>query len=342
MPQKEIAVTEALKKPLEVERGIIVLYGEEELLHKNFLQKLKKEKGDYILYHGEDLDLDKFVELLGERTLFSSSGGRVKVLYHGEKFFEKLKKKGKEKVIRLLQREIRDLIAICIVKDLKKTERGKEPYKTLFGVAKAIFTAKGLNRNQIAALIKKKFQKEGIKLPEGALEYLLESFSDLTALKNELEKLITYAHGKKMLTLEEIKALVEGNKTYTVFDFQREFFNKNLKGALKVYRSLLEGLTSYEVNQTVLQLEGLLLSTVNKLLLSHERIKKGEDLQRFAKEIGLYYPFQVAQFKNWLELWREEELENLLRELYKFDLRVKTKFLPPSGEFEKFLISSLG
>jgi DNA polymerase-3 subunit delta len=243
MSQKEVSVTQVLKQPLEFEKGIIVLYGEEELLHKNFLQKLKKEKGDYIFYHGDDLDIDKFVELLGERTLFSSSGGKVKVLWQGEKFFDKLRKKQKEKVSRLLKREIKDLVVVCITKDMKKADKGKEPYKTLFEVAEAVYTAKGLNRTQIAALIKKKFQREGIKIPEGAIEYLLESFSDLSALKNELEKLITYAYDKKELTLEEVKALVEGNRTYTVFDFQREFFNRNLKEVLKIYRSLLEGLT---------------------------------------------------------------------------------------------------
>jgi DNA polymerase-3 subunit delta len=341
MPLKELSVTKALKQPLKVDKGIVVLYGEEEFLQKNFLQKLKKEKGDYTFYHGEDLDIDKFIELLGERTLFSFTGGKIKVLWQGEKFFDKPRKKQKEKVSRLLKREIKDLIIVCILKDLRKTDKGKEPYKTLFEVSKAVFTAKSLNKTQIAALIKRKFQKEGIKIPEGAIEYLLESFSDLTALKNELEKLITYAYDKKELTLEEVKTLVEGNRTYTVFDFQKAFFDKNLKEVLKIYRSLLEGLTTYETTQTVLQLEGLILSTVNKLLIASERSEKGEELKRFAREIGLYYPFQIMQFQNWLKSWKREELEDLLKELFKFDLKVKTKFLPAPSEFEKFLLSSL-
>jgi hypothetical protein len=46
--------------------------------------------------------------------------------------------------------------------------------------------------------------------------------------------------------------------------------------------------------------------------------------------------------ENWLNLWEEKELINLLRELYRFDLSVKTKFLPAEEEFKKFALSVLG
>ena len=339
---EEIPITQLSKKKLDLQKGVVLVYGTEEYLHKFFLQKLKKEVGNYNLYHGEDIDIDKLVELMGEKTLFSGRGRAVNVLWQAEKFLSKLRKKQKEKLVRLLQRDISNLLVFSITADLKKSDWNKEPYKTLKGVAKAIFTAKSLNRNQIAALIRKKFQKEGIEVSDGVVEYLLENFSDLVMLKNELEKLITYALDKKKLTLEEVKALTFGSRSYTPFDLQRVFFDQNLQESLKIYQSLLEGLTSYEQTALVLQLQGLILSTANKLLISLERVKNGEKLENFAREIGLYYPFQVAQFKKWLQLWDEKKLINLLRSLYKLDTDIKLKFLPATDSFKRFLTEVLG
>ncbi|RTZ69780.1 MAG: hypothetical protein DSZ30_01935 [Aquificaceae bacterium] len=103
----------------------------------------------------------------------------------------------------------------------------------------------------------------------------------------------------------------------------------------------MEGLTSYERTLTALKLEGLILSTVNKLLIAKERIEKGENLKNFAKELGLYYPFQVAQFEGWLGKWDTQKLVKLIKLLYKFDTDVKLKFLTAEEEFRKFVINAL-
>ena len=338
---KEITVAQALKEKLNTDSGVIVVYGLEELLHKNFLQKLKREFGNYNLHYGDEVDLEKLLELMGERSLFAK-GKTVNVIWQAEKFFSKLKKRQREKLKNLLRRKVSNLLVFSITAELKKGDWNKEPYKTLSEVASLIVSAKSLNRTQIANLIKKKFSKEGIKIPPKAVEYLLESFSDLVELKNELDKLLAYAYGKKELTLEEIKELVEGNRKYTVFDFQNAFFAKDLEGSLKTLKGLLSGLTTYEGNALIFQLEGLILSTTNRLLLIKEKTEGGKTLKEIAKEVGLYYPFQVSQYSNWNNLWSKEELLKLLRFLYRFDTNCKLKFLPPVSEFEKFVVSALG
>jgi len=334
-------VTEVLKrKDLKLESGIYIIHGSEELLHKNFINFLKKHYKTVNIYYGDSIDLDTFVQILGEKSLFSSKGN-VNVLLNGESFFKKLRKKQKELLVKFLGRRIDNIVIISILADLKKSELSKEPFKTLFSVAKEVFTAKPLNRTQVANLIKKKFKTLGIQYEEGVVEYLLESFSDLVQLKLELEKLITYLGDKKKLTLSEVKELVEGNPAYTVFDFQKVFFEKDLAGSLKIFKSLLEGLTSYERTSLVLQLEGLILTTLNRLLVATERTRKGEDLKNFSKKLGLYYPFQVSQFKRWLQLWSERELFSALRQLYQLDQNIKLKFQPPVETFEKFLFKVL-
>ena len=92
----------------------------------------------------------------------------------------------------------------------------------------------------------------------------------------------------------------------------------------------------------IFQLEWLILSTANRLLLIKEKTEGGKTLKEVAKEVGLYYPFQVSQYSNWNNLWSKEELLKLLRLLYRLDINCKLKFLPPVSEFGKFVVSALG
>ena len=344
MAVKEISVAQFLKKPKEIKPGsVIVIYGEEELLHRRFLEFLKNHFGEYQFFHGEDIDLDDLKGILGMKTLFGGGKSEVKVLWRAQDFLSKLRRKQqKEKLKKVLNSKFTNIVVFSLLKDLKKSDLSKEPYKGLFERADLILTAKNLNRQQIALMVKQKFLKAGIKIPENAVRYILENFSSLVELKNELEKLITYAQGKEKITLEEIKSLLAGNPQYTVFDFQNAFFGKELKKSLHILEALKQGLTQYERTALMFQLEGLILNTTNRLLIAKERTKKGEELKTFARDIGLYYPFQVKQLENWLNLWEEKELINLLRELYRFDLSVKTKFLPAEEEFKKVVLSVLG
>ena len=343
MAVKEETITQALKrKNLKFPSGgVIVVYGPEEVLHKNLFRKLKEQFGSYFFHYGDELTLDKLYELAGERSLFSSGKREVNIIWQAEKFFSKLKRRQKERLTSLLRREIANLLVFSITAELKKTDWGKEPYKTLREVAAAIYSAKGLNRTQIAALIKKKFDKEGIQVSQEVVNYLLESFSDLSQLKQELDKLIVYALEKKKLNLEEVKELTQGNRNYTIFDFQNRFFDKDLKGAIETLRGMLFGLTSYEGSALIFQIEGLLLSTLSRLLLIKERTAEGKKLKEIAKEVGLYYPFQVVQYEKWDSLWSEEELLKVIKLLYRFDVAVKVKFLSPVSEFERFLFAAL-
>jgi len=338
---KEKTVTEALKGDWKIERGIVTVYGSQELLHKNLLRKLKELFGGYRLYYGEDLEAEDLFKILGERSLFSSKGVSVNVIWQAEKFLDRLRKKQKEKLKAWLSKKVSNLVVFSITKDLKRSELQREPYRSLVEHSQLVLTAKGLSESQLVSLVKKRFATAGIQIPPEAINYLLESFPDLVQLKNELDKILTYAVGKRKLTLEEIKELSEGSGRYTVFDFQNAFFGKDLALSLKIFSSLMEGLTSYERTLEVLKLEGLILSTVNKLLIAKERIEKGETLKDFAKDLGLYYPFQIKQFERWLGAWETRQLVKLIRLLYGFDIGVKVKFLPAEEEFKKLVIRAL-
>jgi len=338
---KEITAPQFLKSGKFPEKGLVVIYGPEEVFHGAILKRLRKENSRYLTYHGDEVDIDKFVSLLGEKNLFTSTRKTVNVLLKGELFFEKLKKKQKEKLIRLLNLPIGNLILVFIQKDLTKKEKEKEPYKTLLGKADLVISAKSLNKPQLTALIKKKFQREGIDIDEEAINFLQTAFTDTLELKNEIEKLILYALDRKRLTLSEVKELVVGNQKYSVFDFQNAFFDKKLSESLKIFKTLIKGVPGYEAKAIVFQLQGLLLNTINKLLVAKELAQNGKDLEKFAKQLGLFYPFQIANYKKWLNLWNETELVELLENLYRLDINVKTRFLPPTEEFEKFCFNAL-
>ena len=341
---KEYSVSQFLKEGSFPESGFVVVHGEDEFLHKNVLKKIKKEFKSYNLHRGDEISADKFLELLGEKNLFSSNSKTVNVVWNAEKFLLKLKGNWKKKIPAFFERKIPNLVVLHFITELKKNELSKEPLKSLFSNAALIVKVSKLNKRQIYLLLKRRFQAEGIEVEEGVLEYLSENIDDLNALKVELDKLITYALSSKRLTLEEVKELTFGTVKVTPFDFQDYFFGKDLRSAIQTFEVLTLSLTSYEISALVFQLSGLILSTANRLLIIKEKLKRSglekPDGQIF-KEVGIFYKFQAAKFERWLSLWGEEELTDLVSGLYGLEKAIKVNFLNPKEEFKRFLVSSL-
>ncbi len=333
-------VAQFLKKGSFPDKGFVVVVGSEELLHRNLLKKLQREGKNYNLYRGDEIDWEQFVSILGERNLFGGSKG-ANVVWGFEKFLSKLKAGHKKKLAALLKRGTGNLVILSILTDLKKGDLAKEPFKSLAGSGALFLTAAPLNRNQVAALIAKKFSSAGIEVEKGVIEYLVETFGELEFLRNEVEKLITYALDKGKLTLAEVKELCFGNPKYTVFDLQRAFFERDRQKVLEIYRALSVGMADYEKTPLLLQIEGLLLSTANRLLLLKEKLSQTGDFNEAAKAAGITFAFQRAQFQSWLPLWSEAELKRLIVALYRLDYSLKVEFALADEVFKKFLALTL-
>jgi DNA polymerase III delta subunit len=330
---KEYTLQAFLKNFSLPNSGYLIIYGDEPLLHDSFFKKLDNLKLKYNVYNGEDLNLDKFIEILGEKHLFSIHNAQQKnltIIKRAERFFQKLKGKQKKLLTTLVSKKPKNLVILSFLTTYKKSELSREPLKTLFSNAELILKAQKLSKQQVYQLIKKKFKSMNIKVDDEVVKFLMETFEDLTTLRTELDKLTTYALDKSTLTLEEVKNLVFGTPKVSVFDLQDAFFSKNLREFLFKFENITKSLTSYELNSLIFQLVGLFLSTANRLLILNT-IKN--PTYEVYKNLGIVYQFQIEKYNLWKTLWDEVNLKNFIKALYKTEFLVKVYFNNPKEVF---------
>jgi len=258
--------------------GFVLLHGEEELLHRRVLELLKR-RGGYRTVRGENLEPEELLSIIGERSLFGNNSAVV--VQNAQAFFSKLRgKKQKERVVKILSRRPTNLVLFRFLKTLKKTDLSKEPLRTLYQKSDLVIEAKKLPKNRLAAVVAKRLKEAGVQTEEGVVELLLESVQDLTELKSELEKLITYAGSEGKITLKEARELLWGTPQKGPFDLQEEFFNKNFGAAAQTFELLSK--EAGETPSLTLQLSGLILSTAERLLTLKELLKE-KDFNAAAK-----------------------------------------------------------
>jgi DNA polymerase-3 subunit delta len=179
--------------------------------------------------------------------------------------------------------------------------------------------------------VKNKFQKEGISIEDSALDYLLEATSyQLMILKNETDKLILY--GKPKLTLEDIKAVLVADLEMSVFDFADGIFLKDYDKALDSLNAVLRS------GMHPLQILTLLANYALRLYTAKSLVEEGKKVEEALSLVDVKHPFQVLNFKRYLEKSSKQDLLSLLKRLYLLDIGIKVYFSDPITSLRNFVV----
>ncbi|WP_029552315.1 DNA polymerase III subunit delta [Thermocrinis jamiesonii] len=310
---------------LEKMKPINLVQVEEEYIVSAFMDKLSTVAPVKVLW-GNEINLQDFINALGESELFEKKRQKEFLfIKKGEQFIKKLKD---PKLIKSLANRIKTkAVFILLEGKLDKSSLQKEPFKTLLELGDFL-EAKKLDRNKIRDLIRKKVEREGKKIDEQAIDYLLEITSyDLTFLRGEVEKLLLYAD--KQITLEDVKKVCLAQTYGNVFDFIEAFFTKNLEKTL----SLLSAL--YRMGVPALQIQWLLVSYTLKLFVLK---KSNKDPETLLQDLGVKHPFMIHNFKRYAKNFTEKELELLIKRLYWLDFAEKVAFVPPEKALRNMIV----
>ncbi len=318
-------------------KPLVIVHGEEEYLKKAFLGKLKETYGDSLrVLWGDEAELQHLYELSREGSIFSAGADTALVILESEVFFKKFSR-GKKKAEELKKR-LRNLkgghIFFFFGTKLTNQDLAKEPLKTLSATGDVVL-ADRLSLQKVKDTVRKKLEREGGGIEESALELLVSICQgNLMVLKQEVEKLIAYA-GKERVTEDTVKRVCFYWDSSSLFDLLDAFYGKDPQGALKAFRScVLQGLLPIQILASLTGY-GVKLYFI-KLLL-----KKGEKLDKAMEKVGIKHSFMKLKFKKFLELWKEEELKDLLQRLYRTELNIKAYFSDPQKELRNLLIKTL-
>lgn len=313
-------------------KPVTLIHGEEEYLVKAFIDKLRSAYGNSLsLRWGDELEPEEIFSLVSEGSIFGGSENVI-VILNFEEFLRKIgrKKRSIEALLNTLKRIKSSRLFLVVSRKLSSQELSKEPFKTIASIGDLVL-ADRLHPKKITEIVRRKFEKEGGGIEEEALELLINMCGgNLMILKQESEKLITYADGKKV-TPEDVRRVCVPSDSYTLFDFIDYLFQGDLD---KTLRSLKD---AFSKGVPPLQILGLLYNYAIKLYTAFELRRKGENLDAALEAVGVKHQFAKMKFKKYMEEMNEERIGVLIDRLYRLDIRVKTYFSDPQRELVDFV-----
>ncbi len=322
-----ITLTKIIKKPLEDLnlKPVVFLYGEEDFLKKQFLEKFKETGKDFHFFWGDETSLQEIKDVFSSGSLFSE--GSVVVIWDVDAFLTKLNKKEKEEFKNLLKTLTNpDQILLISLK-----EKPTQVLKWIGDIASVIQSPK-LTPKAFEISIYKKIKSEGRDIDLKDLQYLLKFLpKNLYDAKHEIEKLLLYTEGKETITREDIDSVILKREELNVFSFLYHFFKKDVK-ALDVLKKLLQqGHHPFEV-------QALILTYANKLLLFHTYRQQGLNEGEIFKKLNMNYKLQRSNFQEFSRVFSKIDTIDLIKDLYQLEILQKVEFQDPQQLLEDLII----
>ncbi|HVH69950.1 MAG TPA: DNA polymerase III subunit delta, partial [Candidatus Dormibacteraeota bacterium] len=158
---------------------------------------------------------------------------------------ENLGEKNRDKAVDLLAAYLEDPAPFTVlVIEAPQLDQRMKWGKLLAEKALVVECGLGENLNErraaAVALARAMAREQGVEFEQGAAEDLAEFVAaDLMRLKTEIEKLTTYASGRKQIRRVEVSALVVSEKTTTVWELADMLATRQRKKALEFLDRLL-------------------------------------------------------------------------------------------------------
>lgn len=329
MKVKEENIVKLIKEfDLNKLEAINLIYGKEEFLKKQLINKIKKNRPDsFHFLWGDETSIERLKEIFSSSSLFSS--GETAIVWDVDSFISKIGKGGLEEFLKLVK-SIRLPNRLILVSTKDKLPK-KEPYSTLLETAE-IIVSPSLTSRAFMVSVKKKIEREGISIDDETLLYLLSKLkNDLYYAKQEVEKLILLTRDKKKIEKEDIDSVIFPKVEENVFKFIEKFFKRESE-AIGVLRTLME--TSHHP----FEIQSLILTYLNRILLFKELKSKNTDNDSIFNRMGISHPYMKSTIKKLSESLETEEIIGLIKDLYNLELKQKVYFEEPEKSLEEFVV----
>ena len=216
-------------------KQVYLLYGEEAYLKQQYKQNLVKAlnpDGDtmnFNHYEGKGIDVKQLIDLCETMPFFAE---RRVVLLEDTGFF-----KNKCEELADYMKELPDYLCLVFVED--EVDKRSKMYKAVKS-AGYICEINRQTENDIAIWAARIFDYNGKKITKANMSYLIASVgTDMEVLSREIEKLISYALNKNVISKEDIDAVCIKQLNVRIFDMMDAISVKNQKKTLDCYYELI-------------------------------------------------------------------------------------------------------
>lgn len=304
-----------------------LLYGEETYLKQQYKQNLVKalnpdeDTMNFHHYEGKGTDVRELIDLCETMPFFAD---RRVVLLEDTGFF-----KNKCEELADYMKELPEYLCLVFVES--EVDKRSRMYKAVKGCGTISEFAKQDEKTLMrwaAGLL----GKEGRKITQRDMELLLtKTGTDMGNIRMELEKLISYTHGRDVVTAEDIEEICTTQTTNRIFDMVRAVTEKNQKRALELYYDLLT------LKEPPMRILFLLAKQYRQLLQAKQFGAAGLAQPEIAAKLGVP-AFVVRSIMTCARAYSISELEQAVADFVDAEEAVKTGRLEDKLSVELLII----
>lgn len=215
-------------------KKIYFLFGDEDYLKKQYKDMLKKaivgdDDMNYSYYEGKDINVPALIDqaetlpfFAPRRLIVIENSGLFKS--DGEELAEYLKEAPESTFFVISENEV---------------DKRSKLFKTCSSLGLAV-EMKSPDEMTLKKWVNKQFVDAGKKMTERDIEYFLElTGEDMTNIKNEVDKLISFVGDKEVITAKDADMIVTKQISNHIFEMVEAIGNRNQRKALDLYYELL-------------------------------------------------------------------------------------------------------
>lgn len=278
-----------------------LLHGSEYYLIKLYRDKIrdaiisKPVQMNYSRFEGKDIDLNELNELAQTLPFFSN---RRLILIEQSGLF-----KTKSDLANILVDAPESTIFLFIEEEVDKRNK---VYK-LIRERGYISEMNGLNEKNLKLFIVSLLKPFGKKITQNTANYLLDKIgSDMENIRNEVDKLISYASDRDNITIEDVEAVVTTQISGKIFHMMDAIGLKRQDKALSLYYDLLS------VRERPSHILYLIMRHFNILLQVKDLLDNGYTASDIKDKVAIP-AFTVGKYMEQSRNFTKEQLYNALK-----------------------------
>lgn len=294
-------------------RSVYLLYGEEAYLKNQYKNRLKQAvlpDGDtmnFSYWEGKGTDVRQVIDQAETMPFFADH--RL-IMIEDSGFF----KNATPELAEYLPGMPPETIMVFVESEVDK--RGK-----LFKAVKNKGRVVELGRQDARTLtswVLGMLRREKLNITRDAMERFLEmAGDDMENIEHELEKLISYVHGKDAIEKSDVEAICTVTTENKIFDMVRAVAERRQRQALDLYYDLLT------LKEPPMRILFLIARQFNQMLQLRDLRDQGFDNKTIASKAGLA-PFIVTKLLGQASHYDKEKLQQAVTDCVEAEASVKT------------------
>lgn len=305
---------------------IYLIYGEEAYLRQQFEKRLVDaiicdDTMNCTYFKGKETDITQIISIADTLPFFSER--RVVVIEDSGLF----KKESKE---------LADYLptmpdTTCMIFRESEVDKRNRLYKKVKELG-YVSEMKRQTERELERWVLGMLHNDGIQITSGNMNYLLQCIgNDMSFLKNEVEKLISYLGDKKVVDRVDIDAICTVQITGHIFEMIDAMSRHNQKGAMRLYYDLIQ------LKEPAMRILYLINRQYMQLYQIKELMEQGKQGKELASEAGLS-PYIANKVCQKARVFTLAELKHCMEKCLEMDEGIKTGLIKDQVAVEMLIV----